>query len=901
EPPDCAVLDGSVDRRRTTEGSASDWPLVGRSVEAARVAAALSGSGSAGGVVLVGGPGAGKTALARCCVGRAAGAGRPTLWLTGTAGTADIPLGALAGVLPELDPAASPEQLLHQASRAVRARANGRALVLAVDDGQWLDELSAALVARLVDDGHAVLVATVRAGTPVPEPLVNLWKNGRVQRLELEPLRREDVDEVLTAALGGPVEIATSGEFLRVSDGNPLFVRELFLAAHREGLLRRRGGSWSLDGPLPTSNRLAEVIETRLAGLEPPAREALELLAVGGALRLAHLERLVSLDVLEDLETAELLTIRQEAVGELVDLGHPLFGEVLRQEMPSLRARRLRGVLADALESAGDCDDVDLERVVRWRLAGGTTPAAASLLRVARRALARFDVDLARRTAADAHAAAPSAESALLLGRAQSLSGRHAEAEEVFAVGAALEAGETDAIELAMARADNLFHWLDRPEDGRAELAELAAGSALGAVRVSTRLANYDLYDGRPVDALRFLGAPVAHADARVTIDAGCTGAVAAMSCGHFALGLAHLAVVDAAVENLGGNVYSTSVAGIDLASRYAARMGIDLHRGRYADVVEFGLRAHQVAFEDASPTARGWVAHLLGAAHLAQGRVAEAIRWFREAVAASTTMSTESLHRIVLTGLAAAHAWAGDVDAAEKALAGVDDLPGRPLPLFESHVRRACAWVLAGRGRSAEAAEELIAAASGVVRDGQSLVFEAALLHDAVRVHPAAAARVADRLGEIALVVEGPLTAARALLARGLADGDAAAVETAAREFDALGATLFAVEAAHAAVGLASASGSSRRATSLRRYAADLAARCGGAATPGMPREQVETDGLLTEREAEIARLAAGGLASKAIAAQLFLSPRTVDNCLGRVFAKLGVTSRAELADALA
>lgn len=54
----------------------------------------------------------------------------------------------------------------------------------------------------------------------------------------------------------------------------------------------------------------------------------------------------------------------------------------------------------------------------------------------------------------------------------------------------------------------------------------------------------------------------------------------------------------------------------------------------------------------------------------------------------------------------------------------------------------------------------------------------------------------------------------------------------------------------------------------------------------------------MLTEREAEIAALAAGGLSSKAIAAQLFLSPRTVDNCLGRVFVKLGVRNRAELAD---
>ena len=55
-----------------------------------------------------------------------------------------------------------------------------------------------------------------------------------------------------------------------------------------------------------------------------------------------------------------------------------------------------------------------------------------------------------------------------------------------------------------------------------------------------------------------------------------------------------------------------------------------------------------------------------------------------------------------------------------------------------------------------------------------------------------------------------------------------------------------------------------------------------------------------LTAREAQIARLAADGLASKAIAEQLHLSVRTVEGHLGRVYDKLGVRSRAELVRAL-
>ena len=52
-----------------------------------------------------------------------------------------------------------------------------------------------------------------------------------------------------------------------------------------------------------------------------------------------------------------------------------------------------------------------------------------------------------------------------------------------------------------------------------------------------------------------------------------------------------------------------------------------------------------------------------------------------------------------------------------------------------------------------------------------------------------------------------------------------------------------------------------------------------------------------LTPQELQVARYVAEGLSNKAIAAQLFLSPRTIDSHLRNVFAKLGITSRTQLA----
>ena len=65
-------------------------------------------------------------------------------------------------------------------------------------------------------------------------------------------------------------------------------------------------------------------------------------------------------------------------------------------------------------------------------------------------------------------------------------------------------------------------------------------------------------------------------------------------------------------------------------------------------------------------------------------------------------------------------------------------------------------------------------------------------------------------------------------------------------------------------------------------------------------PKRTAETRDVLTSREAHIARLAGQGASNPEIAAQLFISPATVAYHLRKVFAKLGISSRGQLASAL-
>jgi DNA-binding CsgD family transcriptional regulator len=64
--------------------------------------------------------------------------------------------------------------------------------------------------------------------------------------------------------------------------------------------------------------------------------------------------------------------------------------------------------------------------------------------------------------------------------------------------------------------------------------------------------------------------------------------------------------------------------------------------------------------------------------------------------------------------------------------------------------------------------------------------------------------------------------------------------------------------------------------------------------------RRAAETRDVLTPQELQIARLARDGLSNPEIAARLFLSPRTIEWHLKKVFTKLGISSRQGLRDAL-
>src|SRR5215470_19775492 len=437
---------------------ARQWPIVGRRPELAVFERVVS-SGEYAGLVIHGRAGVGKTRLAEECRRQAAaglladGPGRP-------------------GPDGQLDTAA----LFDQARRAVHQRHGGRRLVVVADDVPLLDSASLALLGYLAAQGTIFLIATVRAGEPVPDLVTGLWREGRLERVDLEDLGRADLETLLHRALGGPVEAGTAREFWEVTRGNPLYVRELVLGCLESGALVERSGVWHLEGPVPSTARLVDLVGRRIEGLSAGARSVVELLAVCEPLELEYLETAAPAEVLESLERAGLVTIAV-AEGE-VRLAHPLHGKVVRAAMPRSRARAILLGQAGRLEAMSPARGAAL-RIAVWRLDAGVPPDPAVLVRGAHLARYAHDFRTVRRLMEAVPGADLDAAGSLLLGEALYELGAFDGAERVLARGQQLPSSEHVALRLAVTRARNAQWGLCQPETA---LAINAPGRALAVL-----------------------------------------------------------------------------------------------------------------------------------------------------------------------------------------------------------------------------------------------------------------------------------------------------------------------------------------------------------------------------------------------------------------------------------
>lgn len=289
-------------------------------------------------VFLVGPLGIGKSTLLAQLQQHAQRLRRPALSVGATRATIGSPF---AGITELLGAGGWPGSRLAEA--ALRRIAGPGRLVVLVDDAPLLDEESAALLHKLAVAGRVFLVATTRGGERLAEPLAALWREDRAVELRVPPLTADEVDHLLTGRLDGQVDLGAVHELVRLSEGNPFYLRELVRAALESGWLRRRAELWQLPGtPCAMASSLERLLEGWLGGAGAAARSAAELVAFAGPIGLDLLRPMVPSTALAEAETAGLVRLIVTGQRRQLELTHPLAGVVLRASTPPLRAAEIK-------------------------------------------------------------------------------------------------------------------------------------------------------------------------------------------------------------------------------------------------------------------------------------------------------------------------------------------------------------------------------------------------------------------------------------------------------------------------------------------------------------------------------------------------------------------------------
>ncbi len=872
----------------------STWPLTARSVLFDRIGRTYA-QGDAGGVVLTGAAGVGKTRLGEELL--AAANGRPTARAVGHPATRQIPLGALAHLLPadlsrELGTGEDDRSaLFHRARRHLAERPEGHRLLLLVDDVDHLDATSLALLLPLTMERQVFLVATLRTGSTLPSVVASLLKEGHLSIETVPVLSVDEVGTLLHRVLDGPVDTDAVDRLAEVSGGNLQVLREIVLRSQEQGTLVLEQGRWRLHG-LPRSAGLDELVGAHLAELDESELAALEALAVAGTLGLTDLEDMAGPDVVSALDRRGLLRVSADERRTRVWVSHPIYGEILRQQMTVLRTRQLQRELADRFEASGARRRDDLTQLALWRLEAGGAVDVDVLVNAGRMAVLGRDADQARRFARAASDAGRTHDAALIALEAAVLASDPAEIEEVVAsVWDDATLPESSRAQLARRLANARFWQGDLDGALRALAdAEPLLHDPVPAATVRAQRALLLANNGRPHEALDQVAAVGDVADPRVRVDLSVAKSIGCIAMGRFT------EAIDVARD---GARTQAELPAWQRRRGMASHVLNEAHAlgysGRYQAAREVVEGAIEGAQQARARAALVWFEVVLGEIDRDSGRGHDAVRHFTAAADLAPEAGQDAALVWALVGIAQGHLLLGDGAAAAAALDRAD-AHSSPLATSAATRQRARAWLLADKGDLAGARELLVPIAEAA-RDDGLWNFECGLVHDLVRFGDPEAA--VGRLDELERIVEGPYVQALALHARAAVAGDVDLATEAVDRLAALPCHVLAAEAALELADLHRRAGATREAAAATRRAVLLVEAAGGARTPGLLRgDAVEP---LSPREREVALLAAGGMPSKDIAERLYVSKRTVDTHLGSVYRKLGVTGRSQLGAALA
>jgi len=387
-----------------------------------------------------------------------------------------------------------PQALRRSAFRALRELfqriAEQRPLAIVIDDLQWADQESLALLEELVrapDAPRLLLAFTLRPIEQCPPPVCTgldqiFAQLDNAQRLSLLGLLPDDavtLARFLSEATGDSPGSGDLRAMIEDARGHPFFI---------DTLVRSRALTASdLSEPVSVERALGHVVSV----LDEPVRDVLELLCVAAAgtdlsvlSRAAQITPEACSEILNVLETGKLIRAARDEQTQEVEPFHDRVRAAVTSAMHKAKVESSHVRLAEALVSLSRSAP---ERIAwHYRAAGHADRAFRYVLEAAERAASKLAFDRAAQLYAEAIALSPDPDPSLIQGRAEALAnaGKSGEAAEAFRMAAAMvpSSPKTQRLEL-LRRAADQFLRVGRLREGLE-----AASEALGGIGVSLGL-----------------------------------------------------------------------------------------------------------------------------------------------------------------------------------------------------------------------------------------------------------------------------------------------------------------------------------------------------------------------------------------------------------------------------
>ena len=802
----------------------------------------------------------------------------------------------------------------------------GGPLVMLVDDAQCADQPSlrflAYLAERLADLPIMLVVCLSRGDISVdPQAVQALRDAPATTMLRPGPLSKAGVDEVVRAQFPD-AEPEFCEACIRVTHGNPYLLVELLAQVRADKEPPDAETAERLADLAPES--VLQAVVARLGAMAEPARalaSAVAVLGDGASLQQAALLAGLDLDSVRQAADA-LAAVNILHPGEPLSFVHALIGSAVAASVSALaRADAHRRAAMILLDEGSSAESVAAHLL---EAAPDTDPRAVEALRsAARTALVSGDASAAVR----------------FLGRA--LAERPADEMRADLLAELGQAEASAGLPQAARRLEQAISITEKPER-RAQLS-LALGRVVLAQRryreaaavFDAALAELNGRDAALADELQAAYISAASLAPALAAEAATRQEGMLAQIGDEPAASQRAALVSMAVrDSLVGKARAGVIKQAELAWGDGALLEAETADGRswrhltaallFVDELERGIEICDAALADArrleSPIAYARASQLRALPLYAQGRILDALADAQAAAAVhGDALETDTV--IARAALALCHLQRGPLEAAEQALAMIDD------PAVRDTVQRP--YLLDVRARLRLAQRRPQEALEDATRAGEHLQSHcattspgvvawrstAALAHLALGNTNAAVELAAEEL-ELARRAEVTRVVIRDLRILGLAERGDGGIELLAEAVDTGERYPARLDYIQALVDLGAALRRANRRAAAReplRRGLELSSRGGAialashartelAAAGGRPRS-IMLSGVesLTPSERRVADLAAEGLTTRQIAEALFVTPKTVEFHLRHTYQKLEISSRTQLADALA